>query len=357
MKSVFVVFGTRPEAIKMCPVIEKLRDSKEFVCKVILTGQHREMLDQMLNVFSIKADYDLNLMKEKQTLQDITIGTIIGVSNIIKKEKPNLLMVHGDTTTSYAGALAAFYEKTPVAHIEAGLRTYNMHEPFPEVVRHVVRPHREVRGHRGEQRTHHRRRHHAAPAARDEREHRRIGEIAFHERRVDVREFRLQGGEVGENDQRGERREVPGPGTDRVIHDLVEDRAADAVVLAFRGQHPLHDVSAAARLRTGIPDVPPLDCHRDDEDGYKCIGVRKIREERQARTHVRTAHQIDKECAVFPHLTAECLRIAVIRCRDALVKFNYFHDPFPCLSGLSLRHPSATRSTHRIPRLSLQRAG
>ena len=132
MKSVFVVFGTRPEAIKMCPVIEKLRDSKEFVCKVILTGQHREMLDQMLNVFSIKADYDLNLMKEKQTLQDITIGTIIGVSNIIKKEKPNLLMVHGDTTTSYAGALAAFYEKTPVAHIEAGLRTYNMHEPFPE---------------------------------------------------------------------------------------------------------------------------------------------------------------------------------------------------------------------------------
>lgn len=132
MYKILVVFGTRPEAIKMCPLVVELRKQKDIECVVCITAQHREMLDQVIELFDIKINYDLNIMQSSQTLTDITIKVLQGLDIILKKEKPDLVLVHGDTTTSYASALSAFYHQIPVGHIEAGLRTYNMNSPFPE---------------------------------------------------------------------------------------------------------------------------------------------------------------------------------------------------------------------------------
>jgi len=129
---VMVVFGTRPEAIKMAPVIRELREVKDIDTVVVVTAQHREMLDQVLNLFAIQPDYDLNLMKEHQDLFNITTGVLNGMKEILEKEKPHLVLVHGDTTTTFAAALAAFYQRIPVGHVEAGLRTRNKYSPYPE---------------------------------------------------------------------------------------------------------------------------------------------------------------------------------------------------------------------------------
>jgi UDP-N-acetylglucosamine 2-epimerase (non-hydrolysing) len=130
---VLTVFGTRPEAIKMMPVIIELkRYSDKFNVIVAVSGQHREMLDQVLNLFEIIPDYDLNIMRKSQSLSQITCGVLNGVENILEKENPDIVLVQGDTSTTFAGALAAFYHQTPVGHIEAGLRTYNKYNPFPE---------------------------------------------------------------------------------------------------------------------------------------------------------------------------------------------------------------------------------
>ena len=129
---VMVVFGTRPEAIKMAPVIKELKKVQDIETKVVVTAQHREMLDQVLHLFSIKPDYDLNLMKDKQDLYSITTGVLSGLKEIMEQEKPDLVLVHGDTTTTFAAALAAFYQKIPVGHVEAGLRTRNKYSPYPE---------------------------------------------------------------------------------------------------------------------------------------------------------------------------------------------------------------------------------
>lgn len=132
MIKVMSVFGTRPEAIKMCPLILELEKNKEIDSVVCLTGQHREMLDQVIDIFKINVQYDLNIMKPKQTLTTITVSVLEKLEDILNKEKPDLLLVHGDTTTSFVVALAAFYQKIPVGHVEAGLRTYNKYSPFPE---------------------------------------------------------------------------------------------------------------------------------------------------------------------------------------------------------------------------------
>jgi UDP-N-acetylglucosamine 2-epimerase (non-hydrolysing) len=132
MKKIMVVFGTRPEAIKMCPLVLELRKEKEFQTIVCVTGQHRQMLNQVLQAFSIVPDYDLAVMKEKQTLYDITTNVLNGMQHVLEKEKPDVVLVHGDTTTTFAAGLAAFYQGIPVGHVEAGLRTYNLEAPFPE---------------------------------------------------------------------------------------------------------------------------------------------------------------------------------------------------------------------------------
>jgi UDP-N-acetylglucosamine 2-epimerase (non-hydrolysing) len=132
MKKIFCVFGTRPEAIKMVPVVKALQLSDKFKTKVLLTAQHREMLDQVMDFFQVKGDFDLNLMKSNQTLYDVTGNVLHGVGEILEKEKPDLILVHGDTTTTMASSLAAFYQKIPVGHVEAGLRTGNIYSPFPE---------------------------------------------------------------------------------------------------------------------------------------------------------------------------------------------------------------------------------
>ena len=129
---VMVVFGTRPEAIKMAPVIKELKKVQDIETRVVVTAQHREMLDQVLELFSIVPDYDLNLMKDKQDLYSITTGVLTGLKDIMEQEKPDLVLVHGDTTTTFAAALAAFYQKIPVGHVEAGLRTRNKYSPYPE---------------------------------------------------------------------------------------------------------------------------------------------------------------------------------------------------------------------------------
>ena len=129
---VMTVFGTRPEAIKMCPLIKKLKCNNKFETIVCLTGQHREMLKSVMNTFNIVEDYNLDIMKSGQTLSSITTDVISGMSDIYDKERPDIVLVHGDTTTSYAASLAAFYKNIPVGHVEAGLRTYNMMSPFPE---------------------------------------------------------------------------------------------------------------------------------------------------------------------------------------------------------------------------------
>ena len=132
MIKVLSIFGTRPEAIKMAPVRKKLEENKEIANIVCVTAQHREMLDQVLEVFDIKPDYDLNIMKQGQTLSDITTRALLGLNEVLLKEKPNIVLVHGDTTTSFVGALAAFYNQIDVGHVEAGLRTWNKYSPFPE---------------------------------------------------------------------------------------------------------------------------------------------------------------------------------------------------------------------------------
>lgn len=133
MKKILLVFGTRPEAIKMAPLIKELqKNPSEFKTIVCVTGQHREMLDQVLEIFNIKPDYDLDIMKQGQDLYDVTSKVILGMRDILKKTNPNIVLVHGDTTTSTAAAIAAFYKQIPVGHIEAGLRTYDIYSPWPE---------------------------------------------------------------------------------------------------------------------------------------------------------------------------------------------------------------------------------
>lgn len=132
MIKVMVVFGTRPEAIKMSPLVKELKSRKEIECIVCVTAQHRQMLDQVLNVFNIVPDYDLDIMKQGQTLSDITSRALKGLEEVIKKEKPNIVLVHGDTTTTFAGALAAYYCQTDIGHVEAGLRTWDKYSPYPE---------------------------------------------------------------------------------------------------------------------------------------------------------------------------------------------------------------------------------
>ena len=134
---VMPVFGTRPEAIKMAPLVLELQRREAFETVVCVTAQHRQMLDQVLELFKIKPDYDLDIMCKNQTLSMITSNAMLGVEEVIKKEKPDILLVHGDTTTSFAGALAGFYNHVPVGHVEAGLRTYDLQSPFPEEANRV----------------------------------------------------------------------------------------------------------------------------------------------------------------------------------------------------------------------------
>lgn len=130
---VMTVFGTRPEAIKMAPVVLELKKYPDLITPIVaVTAQHRDMLDQVLNLFNIKPDYDLNIMAQGQTLFDITTKAMNGLNEVLSKEKPDIVLVHGDTTTTFTGALAAYYHETAVGHVEAGLRTYNKYSPFPE---------------------------------------------------------------------------------------------------------------------------------------------------------------------------------------------------------------------------------
>lgn len=133
MKKVMLVFGTRPEAIKMAPLVKEFeKNSRDFQTIVCVTGQHRQLLDQVLCLFDIKPNYDLNIMHQGQDLYDITARVLIGMRNVLDEAKPDIVLVHGDTTTSTAAALAAFYRQIPVGHVEAGLRTYNIYSPWPE---------------------------------------------------------------------------------------------------------------------------------------------------------------------------------------------------------------------------------
>lgn len=132
IKTVMLVFGTRPEAIKMCPLVKELQSRERIKTIVCVTGQHRAMLDQVLETFNIIPDYDLSIMKESQTLFDITNSVISGMKHVLEEVKPDIVLVHGDTTTAFATALAAFYLKIPIGHVEAGLRTYNIQNPYPE---------------------------------------------------------------------------------------------------------------------------------------------------------------------------------------------------------------------------------
>ncbi len=129
---VMSIFGTRPEAIKMAPLVKELEKREEIESIVCVTAQHREMLDQVLQTFDIKPDFDLNIMKQGQTLIDITTGALCGVDGVIKEAKPDIVLVHGDTSTTFAGGLAAFYNQVAIGHVEAGLRTYNKYSPYPE---------------------------------------------------------------------------------------------------------------------------------------------------------------------------------------------------------------------------------
>ena len=132
MLKVMTVFGTRPEAIKMAPLVKALQAAPDMEAIVTVTGQHREMLDQVMDLFDIKPDYDLNIMSQGQTLYDVTTKSLMGLKSVLEEAKPDVVLVHGDTTTTFAGALAAFYQEIPVGHVEAGLRTGNIYSPFPE---------------------------------------------------------------------------------------------------------------------------------------------------------------------------------------------------------------------------------
>lgn len=132
MKKVMVVFGTRPEAIKMCPLVNELKSRENLITKVCVTGQHRQMLDMVLDVFNVVPDYDLSIMKDKQTLFDITTNILNRIREVLETEKPDVVLVHGDTSTTFVTALACYYLQIPVGHVEAGLRTYNIYSPYPE---------------------------------------------------------------------------------------------------------------------------------------------------------------------------------------------------------------------------------
>ena len=132
MKKVMLVFGTRPEAIKMCPLVLELKSRKKIETLVCVTGQHRQMLDQVLDAFGVTPDYDLSIMKDKQTLFDVTTNILNTIKEVLETEKPDVVLVHGDTSTTFVTALACFYMQIPVGHVEAGLRTYNIYSPYPE---------------------------------------------------------------------------------------------------------------------------------------------------------------------------------------------------------------------------------
>ncbi len=133
MKKVMLVFGTRPEAIKMCPLVNELKKRNDkFETIVCVTGQHRQMLDQVLHAFNVVPDYDLSIMKQKQTLFDVTINILQSIKEVLEQVKPDIVLVHGDTSTTFVTALACFYLQIPVGHVEAGLRTYDIYSPYPE---------------------------------------------------------------------------------------------------------------------------------------------------------------------------------------------------------------------------------
>ena len=132
MKKVMLVFGTRPEAIKMCPLVNELKKHEGIQTLVCVTGQHRQMLDMVLEAFDVVPDYDLSIMKDKQTLFDVTTNILNTIKEVLEKEKPDVVLVHGDTSTTFVTALACFYLQIPVGHVEAGLRTYNIYSPYPE---------------------------------------------------------------------------------------------------------------------------------------------------------------------------------------------------------------------------------
>ena len=132
MKKIMLVFGTRPEAIKMCPLVKELQTRSGLETVVCVTGQHRQMLDSVLNTFGVTPEYDLSIMKDKQTLFDVTVNILEKIRGVLEKEQPDVVLVHGDTTTTFAAALACFYLGIKVGHVEAGLRTYNIHSPYPE---------------------------------------------------------------------------------------------------------------------------------------------------------------------------------------------------------------------------------
>ena len=139
MKKIMLVFGTRPEAIKMAPLVKEFQKyPEEFKTIVCVTGQHREMLDQVLHIFEITPDYDLNIMKQGQDLYDVTARVLTGMRDVLKEVQPDIVLVHGDTTTSTASALAAFYQQIPVGHVEAGLRTHNIYSPWPEEMNRLI---------------------------------------------------------------------------------------------------------------------------------------------------------------------------------------------------------------------------
>lgn len=132
MKKIMLVFGTRPEAIKMCPLVNELKSRKELQTVVCVTGQHRQMLDMVLEAFGVTPDYDLSIMKDRQTLFDVTTNILERIKAVLEREKPDVVLVHGDTSTTFVTALACFYLQIPVGHVEAGLRTYNIYSPYPE---------------------------------------------------------------------------------------------------------------------------------------------------------------------------------------------------------------------------------
>lgn len=138
---VLTVFGTRPEAIKMAPLVKKLNEEPEIESILCVTAQHREMLDQVLELFELVPDYDLNIMKQNQTISQITSNVLMGLEEIFKKEKPDIVLVHGDTTTTFAASLAAFYQQIRVGHVEAGLRTYDKYSPYPEEMNRILTGH------------------------------------------------------------------------------------------------------------------------------------------------------------------------------------------------------------------------
>ena len=139
MKKIMLVFGTRPEAIKMAPLVKEFQKRPEkFKTIVCVTGQHREMLDQVLRIFDIIPNYDLNIMKQGQDLYDVTARVLTGMRDVLKEAQPDVVLVHGDTTTSTASALAAFYQQIPVGHVEAGLRTHNIYSPWPEEMNRLI---------------------------------------------------------------------------------------------------------------------------------------------------------------------------------------------------------------------------